>query len=157
MSNKLKLAICLAITLITGFVGSIFTSQEISGWYTSIRKPLWNPPNAIFGPVWTILYILMGISLFLVLKSPHTSGKKNIAYLLFAVQLLLNFLWSFIFFRLHRIDLALLEILMLWISILGTIIAFSHISKTAAWLLVPYISWVSFASFLNYHIWILNR
>jgi len=157
MSNKLKLAICLTITLVTGFVGSIFTSQEISGWYTSIRKPLWNPPNAIFGPVWTILYILMGISLFLVWKSRHTSGKKNIAYLLFAVQLLLNFLWSFIFFRLHRIDLALLEILMLWISILGTIIAFSQLSKTAAWLLVPYISWVSFASFLNYHIWILNR
>ena len=157
MSNKLKLAICLAITLVTGFVGSIFTTREISGWYTSIRKPLWNPPNAIFGPVWTILYILMGISLFLVWKSHRPSGKKNIAYLLFAVQLLLNFLWSFIFFRLHRVDWALLEILLLWITILGTIIAFSQISKTAAWLLVPYISWVSFASFLNYHIWILNK
>jgi len=157
MSNKLKLAICLAITLVTGFLGSIFTKPEISGWYASIRKPLWNPPNAIFGPVWTILYILMGISLFLVWKSGHSSGKKNIAYLLFAVQLLLNFLWSFIFFRLHRVDLALLEILLLWFTILGTIIAFSRISKTAAWLLVPYISWVSFASFLNYHIWVLNR
>ena len=157
MSNMLKLAICLAITLVTGFAGSIFTTPEISGWYTSIRKPLWNPPNAIFGPVWTILYIFMGISLFLIWKSRHPSGQKNIAYLLFAVQLLLNFLWSFIFFRLHRVDWALLEILLLWITILGTIIAFSRISKTAAWLLVPYISWVSFASLLNYHIWILNR
>ena len=155
MNNAVKLLIALAIPLLIGFFGSFFTISEIGSWYQTIQKPSWNPPNWIFGPVWTTLYLLMGISLFLVWRS--SASQKRIAIILYTVQLVLNFFWSFIFFKQHQIGFAFAEILALWLMILLSIFAFGRMNKLAAWLLVPYISWVSFAAILNFTIWQLNK
>jgi translocator protein len=125
-------------------------------WYQTIQKPTWNPPNWIFGPVWTTLYVMMGIALWVVWKEDTSRELKIIAFVLFAVQLLLNFFWSFIFFKLEQPGWAFAEIVVLWVAILATIFAFGQVNKAAAWLLVPYISWVTFAGILNYTIWRLN-
>lgn len=156
MSNTSKLIIAITIPLLIGFIGGGFTASEIPGWYAKLNKPGWQPPNWLFGPVWTALYILMGIALYLVWKADVSSSKKQTAIILFAVQLILNFFWSIIFFNQHQIGWALVEIIVLWLFILLTIFSFSKINNTAAWLLVPYISWVSFATILNYAIWKLN-
>jgi len=156
MSNTLKLIIAIIIPVAVGAVSGFFTSSEIPGWYQTINKPTWNPPSWLFGPVWTTLYVMMGIALFLVWKSDASQSVKKTAIILFAAQLLLNFFWSFIFFNQHQIGWAVVEIITMWIFILLTIFAFAPISKIAAWLLVPYISWVSFATILNYTIWKLN-
>lgn len=152
----MKLIASLIVTLAVGFGGSFFTRPEIEGWYAALEKPWFNPPNWLFGPVWTTLYVMMGIALWLVWKSQAAIPVKRTAILLFAVQLLLNFFWSLIFFNLHQIGWALLEIVLLWIFILLSILWFAKIDKKAAWLLVPYISWVSFATILNFYIWKLN-
>lgn len=157
MNNTLKLIIAIAIPLLIGSTSAFFTVTGVGSWYQTINKPSWNPPDYIFGPVWTTLYILMGVSLFLVWKSGTDAGTKRKAIVLFAIQLVLNFFWSFIFFDQQLIGAAFAEIIVLWLFILLTIFAFARISKTAAWLLVPYISWVSFAAFLNYTIWQLNK
>lgn len=154
MSNLLKLIIAIAIPLLIGYSSSFFTVSEIGGWYQTIKKPTWNPPNWIFGPVWTTLYVLMGISLYLIWRS--STLQKGPAIILFSLQLVLNFFWSFIFFKQHQVGFAFAEILVLWCLILLTIFAFARINKPAAWLLVPYISWVSFAAILNFTIWQLN-
>jgi len=120
------------------------------------NKPSFNPPNWIFAPVWTTLYILMGIALYLVWKSTATASIKQTAILLFVVQLTLNFFWSILFFKFQLTGWAFVEIIAMWVAILFTILWFGKISSTAAWLLVPYICWVSFASLLNYSIWKLN-
>jgi tryptophan-rich sensory protein len=138
-----------------GALGGIVTAQEIKTWYLFLNKPSFNPPNYLFGPVWTLLYLLMGISLFLILKKDATAAKKQ-SLTLFFVQFALNFCWSFIFFKYHLIGWAFAEIVLMWIFILLTIRSFNKINKTAAWLLVPYIAWVSFASVLNFAIWKLN-
>lgn len=176
MNNAFKLIISIGVSLSAGFVGSTFTMPAISsGWYASLAKPALNPPAWIFGPVWTTLYVLMGIALFLVWSSyapadaeamagkkasadkKEESGKsKRLAYFAFGIQMVLNALWSLIFFGLHSPGGALLEMIFLWLAILATIIAFAKISKPAAWLLVPYILWVSFAGYLNYAIWTLK-
>jgi len=156
MSNTLKLIIAIIIPVAVGAVSGFFTSSEIPGWYQTINKPTWNPPSWLFGPVWTTLYVMMGIALFLVWKSDASQSVKKTAIILFAAQLVLNFFWSFIFFNQHQIGWAVVEIITMWIFILLTIFAFAPISKIAAWLLVPYISWVSFATILNYTIWKLN-
>ena len=156
MNNILKLVIAIAIPLIVGSTSGFFTITGVESWYQTIQKPSWNPPSWIFGPVWTSLYIMMGIALFLIWKSPMSSDVKRTAILLFAIQLVLNFFWSFIFFNQHQIGWALVEIIAMWLLILLTIFAFAKINTTAAWLLVPYISWVSFASILNFTIWKLN-
>ena len=152
----MKLLKSLIITLGTGAIAGFATASNIDGWYASISKPGFNPPNWIFGPVWTILYVLMGIALSMVLKQPSSLYKSN-ALWLFAIQLFLNFCWSFIFFYFHRIGFALVEICTLWIFIVLTIISFSKLNKTAAWLMVPYICWVSFAVILNASIYSINR
>lgn len=157
MNNTLKLVIAIAIPLVIGSTSAFFTVTGVDSWYQTINKPSWNPPDYIFGPVWTTLYILMGVSLFLVWKSGTDAGTKRKAIVLFAIQLVLNFFWSFIFFDQQLIGAAFAEIIGLWLFILLTIFAFARISKTAAWLLVPYISWVSFAAVLNYTIWQLNK
>jgi translocator protein len=157
MSNVLKLIISVGLTLLVGFSSSFFTVTEIGSWYQTIQKPSWNPPNWIFGPVWTTLYVLMGISFFLIWRSEKAGKIKRIAVILFTIQLVLNFFWSFIFFNQHQIGIAFAEITALWLMILFTILAFARISKPAAWLLVPYISWVSFAAILNFTIWQLNK
>ena len=156
MSNILKLIISICLPLLIGFTSSYFTVTEIGSWYQTVQKPSWNPPNWIFGPIWTTLYILMGIAFFLVWKSNVAGEIKRKAIILFIIQLVLNFFWSFIFFDQHQIGIAFIEILFLWLMILFTIFAFARISKPAAWLLVPYISWVSFAAILNFTIWNLN-
>jgi len=156
MNNTVKLIISILIPVAVGAISGFFTTAEIPGWYQTINKPTWNPPSWIFGPVWTTLYLLMGIALYLVWKSEAVQSVKKMAIILFAVQLLLNFFWSFIFFNQHQIGLALAEIITMWFFILLTIFAFAPINKLAAWLLVPYISWVSFATILNYTIWKLN-
>lgn len=156
MNNTAKLIIAILLPLLVGATSGFFTTTGVGSWYQTIQKPSWNPPNWIFGPVWTTLYILMGIALFLVWKADTNPGTKRIAIVLFALQLVFNFFWSFIFFNQHAIGWALVEIIGMWLLILATIFAFAGISKTAAWLLVPYISWVSFAALLNYTIWKIN-
>ena len=156
MNNSLKLIIAIAIPVAVGGVSGFFTATGVESWYQTINKPSWNPPGWIFGPVWTTLYIMMGVALFLVWKSDSSDILKKTAITLFTIQLVLNFFWSFIFFDQHQIGWALVEIIAMWIFILITIFAFGNVSKLAAWLLVPYISWVSFATILNYTIWKIN-
>lgn len=154
-SNITKLVISLLLTVGMGSLGGIFTISEIPNWYAGLQKPSFNPPNWLFGPVWTMLYILMGISVYLVWKQT-VSVERNTALTLFVVQFVLNFFWSIIFFKQHQIGWALVEIIVMWFFIFLTIIWFGKISSTASWLMVPYISWVSFASILNAAIWKLN-
>ncbi len=161
INNIFKLVLTVGVSLLAGFVGSIFTTPHIPTWYAGLVKPALNPPAWIFGPVWTTLYILMGVAAFLVWSSyaKATEDKKKgirVALILFGIQLVLNTFWSIIFFGIHSPGGALIEIVFLWLAILATIIAFAKISKPAARLLVPYILWVSFAAYLNYSIWILN-
>lgn len=155
MKPIFKLIISIAIPLAVGGISSYFTATNVESWFTTITKPTFNPPNWLFAPVWTTLYIMMGIALFLVWNKKSTLSK-NKAFLFFAVQMILNFLWSMIFFYQHEIGWALVDIILLWIMIIFTIFAFAPFSKTASWLLVPYICWVSFATLLNYSIWHLN-
>lgn len=156
MSNLLKLILSIAVCLMAGAVGSYFTADAIPGWYETLNKPEFNPPNWVFGPVWTILYILMGISLFLVWKEGPGNTKVKPAMLMFWVQLALNVLWSVVFFGMKNISGGLLVIILLWISILITILRFRKISAVAGTLLVPYILWVTFASALNFFFYRLN-
>lgn len=154
-SNGIKLILSIVLCVSLGSVGGLVTVSEIPTWYASLNKPSFNPPNWLFGPVWTTLYVLMGISVYLIWKQP-VSKERNQALQLFILQFILNFCWSFIFFGLHATGWALIEMIALWILILLSILHFAKHSKTAAWLLVPYISWVSFALLLNAAIWKLN-
>lgn len=154
-SEVLKLITAVTLTVVLGAVGGLVTAAEIPTWYAGLTKPSFNPPNWLFGPVWTLLYILMGISCFLVWKHPASPGRNG-ALTIFIIQFALNFCWSFIFFGMHETGWALAEMMVLWVTILLTIFSFAKYSKTAAWLLVPYISWVSFAMLLNGAIWRLN-
>ena len=147
--------ICLAIPLLAGFIGSIFTTPEIDVWYSTLIKPSFNPPSWVFGPVWTILFLMMGISLFVVWKS-KSSRERNEAFVMFAIQLIFNVLWSFLFFYAHLLLWSLIEILVLLNLIALTIKSFGRISRQAALLLLPYWVWVLFASFLTYSNWRLN-
>ncbi|MFA6460641.1 MAG: TspO/MBR family protein [Candidatus Woesearchaeota archaeon] len=147
--------ICVLIPLAIGWISSAFTRSSVSTWYTEINKASFNPPGWVFGPAWTILYVLMGISLYLVWTTSGSSlWKWGIG--IFIVQLILNFLWSIFFFGMHAPILAFMDIILLWIAILANIILFWQINPTAAYLLIPYILWVSFASVLNLFIVLLN-
>ena len=141
---------------VAGIIGSVFTMPSIPTWYASLVKPMLNPPAWVFGPVWTTLYAMMGVSLWLVWRSARAHGKRA-AYVIFAVQLLLNTLWSIIFFGLHMPDVAFAVIVMLWAAIVATMVAAGRVSRMAAWLLVPYLLWVSFAGYLNFSLWQLNK
>jgi len=156
MKNWLKLIISILIVWIVSGLGSIFTAGSVNTWFTTLNKPAFNPPSWLFGPVWTILYIMIGISLFLVWKSNVKLKFKKKAYGIFAVQILLNGFWSVAFFGMQNPALAFGVIVLLWISIILNIIYFYRISKAAGYLLVPYWLWVSFASILNGAIWLLN-
>jgi tryptophan-rich sensory protein len=157
MKDWIKLVISIALPVTVGLIAGLFTRPEIDGWYQTIEKPAWQPPNWVFGPVWTVLYIMMGIAFYLIWRSRAPSNKKRAAIILWIIQLVFNFFWSYIFFRQHQLDWALGEIIVLWFFILLTIFSFARISKLATWLLVPYISWVSFASILTYTIYHLNQ
>jgi translocator protein len=154
-SNILPIIVCIALPLIVGSISGIATSGNITTWYATLEKPLFNPPNYLFGPVWTVLYLVMGISLFFIWQSP-AGDARNYALMIFGIQLLLNFSWSFIFFHFKQVGWAFFEIILVWISILAMIIIFHRINKTAAFLQIPYLLWVSFASVLNGSIWLLN-
>jgi len=145
------------ICLAAGFIGSIFTMPSIPTWYTGLNKPPFNPPNWIFGPVWTTLFILMGISAWLIWEKGISNKEVRSAIMIFSVQLVLNMLWSLLFFGLKLPLFAFAELVVLWLLILATILSFYRISRPAAWLLIPYILWVSFASVLNLSIWLINR
>lgn len=153
--NYLKIIISLALPLAIGFIGSLFTSSSVNSWYLSINKPSFNPPNWIFAPVWTILFILIGISFYLVWQRNFGNNKKLLIGV-FILNLLLNLIWSLLFFGLKNPFLAFIEIIILWLIILVNIIVFSKVSKLAGFLLIPYLLWVGFASALNYSIFILN-
>lgn len=154
MSNFLKLITCVIVSEAAGVIGSFFTVSAIPTWYATLQKPPLNPPGWLFGPVWVTLYLLMGISLWLIWKS-NAKEKKKALWLFFA-QLILNAIWSPVFFGVQSIGGSLAIIVLLWVVIVLTILVFTKISKTAAWLLIPYILWVSFAAYLNFGIWILN-
>jgi translocator protein len=156
INNIVKLIVATVVCELAGIIGSVFTAPSIASWYAGITKPALNPPSWVFGPVWTTLFALMGISAFLIWKKGLDRRDVKIAIGIFIGQLVLNTLWSIIFFGLHSPVGALVEIVFLWLAILATIIVFARISKLAAWLLVPYILWVSFASYLNFMIWALN-
>ncbi len=159
ITKHIRLAASVIICLLAGIIGSLFTMPAIPSWYASLAKPAFSPPNWLFGPVWTILYILMGISLYLVWSKQGKSGMvkgKASALKVFAVQLALNALWSVLFFGLRSPALGFAGIVLLWISIAATMHLFRKIDRKAFWLLVPYILWVSFAAFLNFSVWMMN-
>lgn len=148
--------ICLFIPLLIGFLGSLLTMDSVKTWYLTLNKPSFNPPNAIFGPVWSLLYILMGISSYLVWKKRKTAIGYSWAIGIYVLQLLLNLMWSYLFFYQHQIGFSLIEIGLLLLTIIINAFIFYRIDKAAGWLFVPYILWVSFASYLTYSISILN-
>lgn len=155
--NKIvKLVAAILVCQVAGFIGSFFTAPSIPAWYASIEKPAFTPPNWVFAPVWTTLFVLMGISLYLVWDRGFERKDVKFAVYVFGVQLFLNILWSLLFFGLQNPLLALIEIVLLWIAILVNIVFFYRISKRAGVLLIPYIVWVSLAAFLNYGVWVLN-
>lgn len=151
-----RLAFFILIPLAIGFIGSIFTSMGMSGWYTTLDKPPFNPPGWVFAPVWTALYTLMGIALYLVWRQGFHKRSVKIAVGVFSFQLLLNLAWSFIFFTMQQPTYALIEIIILWSAIIATIYAFKKVSPIAAYTLIPYILWVTLAIVLNASIVVLN-
>lgn len=157
MQKYLRIIYVVAICLAVGYLSSKVTIESVKTWYPTLKKPFFNPPNEVFAPVWTILYILMGIAGGLVwnqLENNKELVKKGLFF--FTVQLLLNALWSYLFFGLHNILLAVIEIILLGLIIFETYLIFKKIDKTAANLLIPYLLWVSFATILTISIFIFN-
>jgi tryptophan-rich sensory protein len=149
------LLILLAATLAAGGLGALVTLPEIPGWYRAIAKPAWTPPDQVFGPAWTLLYILMAIAAFLVWRGPDQPAR-HLGLRLWWAQLLANAAWSPLFFGLHELGLALADIGLLWLLIVVTIVRFRPVDGLAAGLLLPYLLWVSYAAALNAAIWQLN-
>jgi benzodiazapine receptor len=146
--RAVSLVLCIILCQAVGLLGARWTAPEIPTWYRGLRKPSFNPPGWIFGPVWTLLYLLMAIAAWLVTGSAPTP-QRSVAMVLFAVQLALNFAWTWFFFRRHALRAAFLEIVLMWLAIGATTLAFARISPLAAGLMVPYWAWVTFASLLN--------
>lgn len=157
MKDWLKFIISIVIVWIAGGLGSLFTASSVSTWFTTLVKPSFSPPNWLFGPVWTILYFMIGVSLFLVCTTKANKNLKKKAYWIFGIQLVLNTMWSIAFFGAKNPGFAFVVIVLLWIAILLNIIEFYKIKKFAGYLLIPYILWVSFASVLNLAIFLLNN
>jgi tryptophan-rich sensory protein len=154
MKPLVKIIIAIFVCVLLGSLSGLFTIDAIQTWYITLNKPSWNPPNWLFGPVWTTLYALMGIAFGLVWSSENPDKEK--AMTIFYFQFALNVLWSLIFFYFKSPGLAFFEIILMLLFILMTINAFKKIEPRAAYLLFPYILWVSFATFLNFTIWQLN-
>jgi tryptophan-rich sensory protein len=146
-----------ASPLVVGGLSSVFTVDGLRVWYRTIRRPDWNPPDEVFGPVWTALYVAMGIALVQVVRSDRDRIARQAGLGLFVVQLVLNFGWSWIFFVNHDLSGALIEVIALWLAIAATIVAVGRVRTSAAVLLVPYLAWVTFAAALTAAIWRLNR
>lgn len=156
ISGSWKIIISIITCELTGILSGLISQSGLTEWYINLNKPEWNQPSSIFGPVWTSLYLLMGISLGIVWKKSETNPEGNAAMKLFALQLFLNFWWSIIFFRFHSLSAAFAVVLILLTLIIIIIFKFSKLSKTSSWLMVPYAAWVSFASILNYTLLTLN-
>jgi len=156
IKNLSKLIFCIIISELVGGLGVIFTTPAIQGWYLTIEKPAFNPPNWIFGPVWIFLFFLMGVSFYLVLEKDLKNKEVKRGLWLFVFQFVLNVLWSFLFFYLKNPFYAFLEIMVFWLAIITTVIQFQKIDKRAAYLFLPYLFWVTFATALNFSIWQLN-
>ena len=150
--GPLGLILWILVSMTAGVIGSRFAPGE---WYAALAKPAWNPPAWVFGPVWSLLYLSMGFASWLVWRREGFQGAR-IALALFFVQLVLNALWSILFFGMHRPGIAFAEIVVLWLAILATTIAFARRSRTAGLLLLPYLAWVAFAAVLNWELWRLN-
>lgn len=157
IKNIAALIISISLPFLAGLIGSIATYPSIPTWYAGLNKPFFNPPNWIFGPVWTMLYIFMGIAAFFVWQKRKENKDVIFALAIFALQLALNSSWSIVFFGMHQIFWAYLIIIALWAAILFCWGEFYLISKPAGWLFVPYVLWVSFATVLNGSIWMLNK
>jgi benzodiazapine receptor len=153
--NYIHLIVSIVLAQAAGLLGALFTSTGAGTWYQTIVKPSWNPPSWIFGPVWTTLYVLMGIASYLVWKTPPGTLRTQ-ALILYGIQLALNALWSFVFFGAESPKWGVVVIVLLLLAILATTARFFTISKTAGYLMIPYILWVTFASVLNLTIWRLN-
>jgi benzodiazapine receptor len=151
-----KLAAAIVACLAAGAIGSIFTRTAIATWYTTLEKPPFTPPDWLFAPVWTLLYILMGVAAFLVWRMGSRDRQVRVALIVFLVQLVLNAFWSVAFFGLGSPLYGLIVISSLWVAILVTIVLFFRISKVSSILMWPYLLWVSFATVLNSSIWLLN-
>lgn len=156
MRLHFKFIIALIAPILVGIISGLITKESVNEWFISVNKPSFNPPNSVFAPVWTVLYILMGIAFFLVWKSDAPADEKRQAFVFYGIQLALNFLWSLIFFGTHQVGIAFAEIIVLWLMIVITSILFGNISPVAGWLMLPYICWVGFAIVLNFYIWRLN-
>jgi translocator protein len=152
--NGLKLAVSIFLAQAAGGIGAIATTAKIPTWYATLQKPFYNPPNWLFGPVWTILFLLMGVAAYMVWEKKKKWDDKSMRW--YWIQLLLNILWSYLFFGMQNPAAGLGEIILLWWAIYQTIKSFNKVSKTAAKLLWPYLGWVSFATLLNLGIWWLN-
>ena len=157
MTRFLKYALAIVICLTAGGLGTFFTVSAIPTWYATLTKPIFSPPNYLFGPVWSLLYVLMGISVATVWEKGLKTKKVRDAIYLFGIQLFLNAIWSPIFFGAKNLFIALIVIVIMWVYIVKTIRAFAKIDKKASYLLYPYIAWVSFATILNFSVWFLNR
>ncbi len=155
MKKVFTFLVCLAIPLAVGGISGFATSTGLDSWYSTLNKPSFNPPGWLFAPVWTTLYALMGIGLYLIYTSPKSEERNN-ALRIFSIQLALNFIWSFLFFFFEKPGLALIEIVMMWVSILMMIFYFRKVNTIAGNIQIPYLLWVSFASVLNASIWWLN-
>ena len=155
MNRILRLLICIAFPLIIGGVSGFFTVQGVKDWYLTLAKPNFTPPNYLFGPVWTFLYAFMGVAFFRILEKGK-SVQKIKAIRIYLWQLFFNFCWSFLFFSQHKIGLALIDILILWVLILIMIIRFKKLDAFAGYSQIPYLLWVSFATALTAAIYILN-
>ncbi len=155
--DALKIVIAILLCQIAGVIGGFFTASSVNTWYATLTKPTFNPPNWLFSPVWITLYGLMGIAFFLVWRKGFQTEGVQSAIIFFSVQLILNTLWSILFFGLKNPLLAFIEIIILWDFILITMLKFKRVSKLAGYLFVPYLLWVSFAAVLNFFLWYLNR
>ncbi len=156
LSDGLKLLISLTVCIGAGLIGSLFTRGSIPTWYSLLQKPSFTPPSWLFAPVWFLLYILMGISAFLIWRKGFRQFQVRESIIIFTVQLFLNALWSYAFFGLKSPLIGLLVIVPLWTAILLTMLNFYKVSKTASLLLIPYILWVSYATVLNFWFYLLN-
>jgi len=149
----MRLTLCIAVCLGAGWLGSLLTRPALMAWYEGLSKPSWTPPNWLFAPVWTILYLAMGVAAWLVWQQ---SSLTAVPMQFFLLQLFLNVSWSAVFFRFRSSGWAFLEIAALWSAILLTVIAFLRTAPLAGWLMIPYLGWVSYAAALNFAIWRLN-
>lgn len=153
-SSTLRLIFCLLVCMAGGALSGYATANAIDTWYVYLNKPSWNPPNWVFAPVWTLLYLMMAVAWWILIESPNHQKRRPIVA--FGLQLFLNFWWSPLFFTMHAVGAALIEIIVMWGAILATIILAYPVERRAAYLLIPYLLWVSFAMALNAAIFYLN-